>query len=143
MDSATLSPPTASVAQITGSVLADPRTEFLSPDGVSPEGFAQPSQNALSEPHSSYPSLALPDQPVVDDSEAVRTSLGSKTPTIFFGDPLRHSVKLVEEVQDLPSGSALPFSSSPRKQLIRDRPHLTEVSSSSFAKVKKLSMTID
>ena len=75
MDSATLSPP---AAQNTGSGLADPRTEFLSSDRVSPEGFAPPSQNAHSEPHSSYPSLSLPAQPVVDDSEVVRTSLRSK-----------------------------------------------------------------
>ena len=75
MDSATLSPP---AAQNTGSGLADPRTEFLSSDRVSPEGFAPQSQNAHSEPHSSYPSLSLPAQPVVDDSEAVRTSLRSK-----------------------------------------------------------------
>ena len=75
MDSATLSPP---ATQITGSGLADPRTEFLSSDGVSPEGFAPPSQNALSEPHSSYPSLSLPAQPVVDDSKDIRTSLRSK-----------------------------------------------------------------
>ena len=47
MDNATLSPLTASAAQFTGSGPADPRTEFLSPDGVSPEGFVQPSQNAL------------------------------------------------------------------------------------------------
>ena len=138
MDSATLSPP---AAQNTGSGLADPRTEFLSSDRVSPEGFAPQSQNAHSEPHSSYPSLSLPAQPVVDDSEAVRTSLRSKKkPTKFFGDPLRHSVKRVEEeVQDLPSGNALPISPSPRKPLIRDRPQidLMEVSSSSFVKVNK------
>ena len=75
MDNATLSPLTASAAQFTGSGPADPRTEFLSPDGVSPEGFVQSLQNALSEPHSSYPSLSLPAQPLVDDSEAVSTSL--------------------------------------------------------------------
>ena len=146
-DSATLSPPTASAAQITGSGTADPWIEFLSPDGVSSEGFVQPSQNALSEPHSS---LSLPAQPVVDDSEAVRTSLRNKKPNKFFGDPLRHSIKLIEEAQmsqphirgpsqDLPSGSAPPFSSSPRKPLIRDRPHIDilEVSSISSVEVDK------
>ena len=72
--SATPSPPTAPAAQITGSGPADPRIEFLPPDGVSSEAFVHSSQNALSEPHSSYPSFSLPAHPVVGDSEAVRTS---------------------------------------------------------------------
>ena len=152
-DSATLSPPTASAAQINGFSTADPWIEFLSSDGVSSEGSVQPSQNALSEPHSS---LSPPAQPVVDDSEAVRTSLRSKKPTKFFGDPLRHSVKLTEEAQmsqphirgpskDLPSGSASPFSSLPRKPLIHDRFHIDilEVSSISFAEVDKTLIKID
>ena len=141
MDSVILSPP---ASQSTYSGLADPRTEFLSPDGVSPEGFAPPSQHAFSEPHSSYPSLSLSAQPVVDDSEVVRTSSRSKKPTNFFGDPLRHSVKLVEEeklvedeVQDLPSGNAPLFSPSPRKPLIRDRPQLAFLEASSSSLVNK------
>ena len=51
---------------------------------VCPEDFAPPSQNALSEPNSSYSSLSLPAQPVADDSEAVGSSLRSKTPLRSF-----------------------------------------------------------
>ena len=106
---------------------------------VCPECFVQTSQNALSEPHSPYPSLSLPAQPVVDNSEAFRTSLRSKKPTKFVSDPLSHSVKLVDEAQDLPSGSALSFSLSPRIPLIRVRSHMDimEMSASPFAKTNK------
>ena len=90
MDNVTLSP---LATQLTSSGLADHQAEFPSSVGESPEGFAPPSQNALSELHSLYPSLSLPAQPVADDSEAVRTSLRSKKPTKFFGDTLRHSIK--------------------------------------------------
>ena len=124
MDIVVPSPP---ATQSTNSGLANPRTEFLSPDGVSPEGFVPPSQHVLPETHSSHPPLSLPAQPEVDDSEVIRTSSRSKKATQFFGDPLRHSVKLVEEekmleeeVHDLPSGNALPSSHLPRKPLIRD-----------------------
>ena len=71
----------------------------------------------------------------------VRASLRSKKPTKFFGDSLRHYVKLVEEeVQDLPSENAFPFSPSPWIPLIRDRPQLAfkEASSSSFVEVNKV-----
>ena len=43
-----------------------------------------PSHSASSELPSSYPSLSLPAQPVVDDAESVRTSHRSKKPTHFF-----------------------------------------------------------
>ena len=52
---------------------------------------------------SSYPSLSLPAQPVADNTEPVRASHRNKKPTQFFGDPLRHSVRLVEEDQMLSS----------------------------------------
>ena len=52
---------------------------------------------------SSYPSLSLPAQPVADNAEPVRASHRNKKPTQFFGDPLRHSVRLVEEDQMLSS----------------------------------------
>ena len=151
IDRTTSSPPTASAAQITGSGSADSRIEFLTPHCVSSEGLIQPSHDALSEPRSSYPSLSLPAQPVVEDSEAVRASSRSKEPTKFFGDPLRHSIRLVEEAQvsqslirgptqDSPSGSAPSFLSSPRKPLVRDRPQIDimEVSPASFADVNKI-----
>ena len=67
-----------------------------------------------------------------------------RKPTRFFGDPLRHSVKLVEE--DYPGqlkaqDSVQPIVSSPRKQLIRDRLHITvpEVPSHTFTDIKKTS----
>ena len=121
IDSTTSSPPTASAAQITGSGSADSRIKFLTPDGVSSKGFLQLSQDVLLEPRSSYSSLYFPAQPVVDNLEAVRASSCSKKPTKFFSDPLRHSIKLVEEAQvsqslilrptqDSPSGSAPSFS---------------------------------
>ena len=92
-----------------------------SPDLVSPQGLVLPSHSASSELPSSYPSLSLPAQPVVDDAESVRTSHRSKKPTQFFGDPLRRSVKSVEEDPTLPSETVIVSSSSPRKPLIRDR----------------------
>ena len=79
----------------------------------------------------------------MDDSEVVRTSSRSKKATQFFGDPLRHSVKLVEddnmseEVHDLPAGNALPSSHSPRKPLIRNRPQLALLEASSSSIVSK------
>ena len=158
--SATCSLPTVSTAQLEGSLAPpQPRTShcavfsstvhlgptrpgiiICSPDMVSPQGLVLPSQSASSELPSSYPSLSLPAQPVVDDAASVRTSHRSKKPTQFFGDPLRHSVKSVEEDpnlpsemvivssvksveedQNLPSETVLASSSSPRKPLIRDR----------------------
>ena len=64
---------------------------------------------------SSYPSLSLPAQPVADNAEPVRASHRSKKPTQFFGDPLRHSVRLVEEDQMLSSETifALPVTEAP------------------------------
>ena len=72
---------------------------------------------------------------MIDDSETVRTSLRIKKPTKFFGDPLRNSVKLIDEVQDLPSECAPGSSPSPRKPLVRDRPQAgsMEMSSTYFA----------
>ena len=141
MDTVVPSPP---ATQSTNSGLANPRTEFLSPDGFSPEGFVPPPQHVLPETHFSYPSLSLPAQPVVDNSEVVRTSSRSKKATQFIGDPLRHSVKLVEEgktleeeVHHLPSGNALPSSHSPRQPLIRDRPQLALLEASSSSLVIK------
>ena len=52
---------------------------------------------------SSYPSLSLPAQPVADNTEPVRASHRNKKPTQFFGNPLRHSVRLVEADQVLSS----------------------------------------
>ena len=111
-----------------------------SPEKEVSKDLNPPSHSASTELPSSYPSLFLPAQPVVDDAESVGTSYRSKKPTQFFGNPLRHSVKLVEEDQILPSATTLtspPISvmeeqiipsvaptvstSSPRKQLIRDR----------------------
>ena len=104
-----------SIPPITQSVkftVANARSEYSSPVDVAPEAFVQPAQHVPPESNSSYPSLSLPAQPVVADSEAVRTSSRSKKATKFFGDPLRHSVKivegdtlLVEEAGDLPSQS--------------------------------------
>ena len=95
---------------------------------------------------------------MVDDAESVRTSHRSKKPTQFFGDPLRHSVKSVEEdpklpfetvivtsvksVEEnpnLPSEMVLASSSSPRKPLIRDLfpPGLSETTSTPLAHAKK------
>ena len=91
-----------------------------SPDIVLPQGLVLPSHSASSELPSSYPLLSLPAQPVVDDAESVRTSHRSKKPTQFFGGPLWHSVKSVEEDPTLPSETVTVSSSSPRKPLIRD-----------------------
>ena len=92
-----------------------------SPDMMSPQGLVLPSHSKTSKLPSSYPSLSLPAQPVVDDAESVRTSHRSKKPTQFFGDPLRHSVKSVEEDPNLTSETMKVSSSSPRKPLIWDR----------------------
>ena len=121
-----------------------------------------PSHSASPDLPSSYPSLSLPAQPVVDDAESVRTSHRSKKSTQFFGDPLRHSVKLVEEDQILPSTTTLaspliPVTeeqimpsntptvsiSSPRQQLIRDRfpPQPSTQTSSSFTHRKRTTGT--
>ena len=105
---------------------------IFSPDNVAPEGSVQPAQSLSTESYSSYPSLYLPAQPVVDDQEAIRTSSRSKKVTKFFGDQLRHSIKTVEEVTqlegeagDLPSQYVLPSSQSTKwMPLIRDRSHL-------------------
>ena len=72
-----------------------------SPDMMSPQGLALPPHPESSELPSSYPSLSLPAQPVVDDAESVRTSHRSKKPTQFFGNPLRPSLKSVEEDPNL------------------------------------------
>ena len=117
-----------------------PEIMVSSPEKEVSKDLNPPSHSASSELPSSYPSISLPAQPVVDDAESVRTSHRSKKPTQFFGDPLRHSVKFVEEDQIVPSATTLaspllpvteerimpsdaPTMStpSPRKQLIRDR----------------------
>ena len=117
-----------------------PQSMVSSPEKEVSKDMTLPSHSASSELPSSYPSLSLPAQPVVDDAESVRTSHRSKKPTHFFGNPLRHSVKSVEEDQNLPSETTLASplipvteeqnmpsdapvvsTSSPRKQLIRDR----------------------
>ena len=92
-----------------------------SPDMVSPQGLVLPSHSASSELPSSFLSLSLPAQPVVDDAESVRMSHRIKKPTQFFGDPLRLYFKSVEEDPTLPSETVIVSSSSPRKPLIRDR----------------------
>ena len=136
---ATSSPATTSTAKLTGLSPAYSRTTPFSPEILSLKGIVQPSQSASSDPHSTYPSLSLPAQPEIDDSETVRTSLCSKKPTKFFGDPLRHSVKVFDEVQDLSSESAPGSSSSPQKPVIRDRPQAgsMEMSSTYFARVNE------
>ena len=116
----------------------DPTTLVAGPhqlplDVVDSEGPVLPEKSAQADPYSSLPSLSLPAQPATDDSEGTRTSSRSKKATKFFGDPLRHSVKSVEEDKSLekeadilPSKSVLPSSQSPkRRPLIRDRSHLT------------------
>ena len=117
---------------------------YSSPSDVAPEGFVQPAQHVPTESYSSYPSLSLPAQPVVDDSEAVRTSSRSKKATKFFGDPLRNSVKIVEEdtllgeeAGDLPSQSIFLSSHSPRRRLIRDRPQLVSPEASFSSLINK------
>ena len=102
-------------------------------DVVDSEGPVLPDKSAQADPYSSLPSLSLPAQPATDDSEGTRTSSRSKKATKFFGDPLRHSVKSVEEDKSLekeadilPSKSVLPSSQSSKwRPLIRDRSHLT------------------
>ena len=118
---------------------SSPDITVSSPEKEVSKDSNHPPHSASSDLPSSYPSLSLPAQPVVDDAESVRTSHRSKKPTQFFGDPLRHSVKFVEEDQILPATTTLaspliPVTeeqimpsmqtvsiSSPRKQLIRDR----------------------
>ena len=78
-----------------------------SPEKEVSKDLNPPSHSASSELPSSYPSLSLPAQPVIDDAESVRMSHRSKKPTQFFGDPLRHSIKLEEEDQILPSATTL------------------------------------
>ena len=73
-----------------------------SPEKEVSEDLGLPSHSASSELSSPYPSFSLHAQPVSDDAEAVRTSHRSKKPTQFFGDPLRHSVKSLEEDQICP-----------------------------------------
>ena len=148
--SATLSPPTISTAKLPGSSTSihtptthcanssptadsfdrfpglspiNPGITISSPEIVSSQGPVHPSHSASSESHSSYPLQSLPAQPVVVDSETVRTSILSKKLTKFFGEPLRYSVKSVDEDQALPSERVLGSSSSPRELLIRDRFH--------------------
>ena len=128
MDTLVSSPP---ITQSVNPTAANARSEYSSPADVAPEGFVQPAQHVPPDSYSSYPSLSLPAQPVVDDSEAVKTSSRSKKAMKFFEDPLRHSVKIVEEdtllgeeAGDLPSQSLIPSSHSPRRPLIRDRPQL-------------------
>ena len=86
---------------------SSPELMVSSPEKEVSKDLNPPSHSASSDLPSSYPSLSLPAQPVVDDAESVRTSHRSKKPTQFFGDPLRHSVKLVEEDQILPSTTIL------------------------------------
>ena len=119
---------------------SSPDITVSSPEKEVSKDSNHPPHSASSDLPSSYPSLSLPAQQVVDDAESVRTSHRNKKPTQFFGDPLRHSVKFVEEDQILPSATTLaspllPVTeeqimpsitqtvsiSSPRKQLIRDR----------------------
>ena len=137
-DTIVSSPP---ITQSVHPTVVNARSEFSLPADVYSEGFVQPAQHVPSESYSSYSSLSLPAQPVVDDSEVARTSSRSKKATQLFGDPLQHSVKIVEEdtllgkeACDLPSQSILPSSHSPRRPLIRDRPQLVppEVSSPSL-----------
>ena len=143
----------ASSPRITQSVnptVANARSEYSSPANVAPEGFVQPAQHVSSDSNSSYPSLSLRAQPILDDSKAVRTSSRSKKAAKFFGDPLRHSVKIVEEdtllgeeACDLPSQSNFSSSHSPRRPLIRDRPQLVTPEASFSSLINKLKMKID
>ena len=120
MNTLVSSPP---ITQSVNPTVANARSEYSSPADVVREGFVQPAQHKPPDSDSSYPSLSLPAQPIVDDSEAVRTSSRSKKATKFFGDPLRHSVKVVEEdtllgeeAGDLPSQSNFSSSHSPRRR---------------------------
>ena len=102
-------------------------------DVVDSEGPVLPGKSAQADPYSSLPSLSIPAQMATDDSEGTRTSSRNKRAPKFFGDPLRHSVKWVEEEKSpeieaniLPTTSSQPSSQSPkRRPLIRDRSHLT------------------
>ena len=103
-------------------------------------------KGAQADPYSSLPSLSQPAQPTTDDLKGTRASSRNKKATRFFGDPLRHSVKSVEEAKSLgkeadlsSSTSIIPSSktyaqdtsvpssstSPKRKPLIQDRLHLT------------------
>ena len=85
---------------------------------VDPEGPDLPARPVIqADPYSSLPSLSLPAQPATDDAEGTRTSSRSKKAPKFYGDPLRHSVKWVEEEKSpeneaaiLPTLSAQPSS---------------------------------
>ena len=66
-------------------------------DVVDSEGPVLPGKSAQADPYSSLPSLSIPAQMATDDSEGTRTSSRNKRAPKFFGDPLRHSVKWVEE----------------------------------------------
>ena len=143
MDTLASSPP---ITQSVNPTVANARSEYSSPADVAPEGFVQPAQHVPRDSYSSYPSFSLPAQPIVDDSEAVWTSSRSKKATKFFGDPLRHSVKIViveeytllgEEVGDLPPQSSFLFSHSPRRPLIRDRPQLVTPEASFSSLINK------
>ena len=76
---------------------SSPDITVSSPEKEVSKDSNPPSPSASSHLPSSYPSLSVPAQPVVDDAESVRTSHRSQKPTQFFGNPLRHSVKFVEE----------------------------------------------
>ena len=130
---------TATIAELPGFSPTNPAIIISSPEMVSSQVPVHPSHFASSELPSSYPSLSLPSQPVVDDSESVRTSHRSKKPTQFFGDPLRHSVNSIEEDQTLPSEKVAGSSFSPRKPLIRDRfqPGASVTSSPHLAQAKE------
>ena len=105
---------------------------YSSPSDVAPEGFVQPAQHVPTESDSSYPSLSLPAQPVVDDSEDVRTSSRSKSIKIVEEDTL-----LGEEAGDLPSQSIFLSSHSPRRRLICDRPQLVSPEASFSSLINK------
>ena len=79
-----------STAHLTNFLDAYPSRSGITPssaDMMSPQGLVLPSHSKTSELPSSYPSLSLPAQPVVDDAESVRTSHRSKKPTQFFANP--------------------------------------------------------
>ena len=73
------------ITQSVNPTVVNARSDIFLPADVSSEGFVQPAQHVPSELYSSYPLLSLPAQPVVNDSEAVRTSSRSKKATQFFG----------------------------------------------------------
>ena len=115
-------------------------------DVVDSESPIVQGKGAQADQYSSLPSLSLPAQPTTDDLEGTRASSRNKKATRFFGDPLRHSVKSVEEAKSLgkeadlsSSTSIIPssktyakdtsvpssFTSPKRRPLVRDRLHLT------------------